>query len=42
MVLDEDFNPLHRLTEEGKIEYQKILKAISKYKQQHPFRWKFI
>lgn len=39
MVLDEDLNPLHGLTEEGKIEYQRILKEVADYKCAHPILW---
>ena len=40
MVLDEDLHPLHELTEEGKMEYQRMLKAASDYKEAHPFLWR--
>ena len=39
MVLDEDLRPLHELTEAGKLEHQRIIKAASDYKEAHPFLW---
>lgn len=40
MVLDEDLRPLHELTEAGKLEHQRILKAASDYKEAHLFLWR--
>ena len=39
MVLDEDLQPLHELTEAGKLEHQRIIKAAFDYKEAHPFLW---
>ena len=39
MVLNEDLQPLHGLTEAGKLEHQRILKATSDYREAHPFLW---
>ena len=39
MVLDEDLQPLHELTEAGKLEHQRMLKAASDYKEAHSFLW---
>ena len=39
MVLDEDLQPLHGLSEAGKLEHQRILKAASNYKKSHLFLW---
>ena len=39
MVLDEDLQPLHGLTEAGKLEHQRILKAASDHRKVHPLLW---
>lgn len=39
MVLDEDLQPLHGLTEAGKLEYQRILKAASDHRKAHLLLW---
>ena len=39
MVLDEDLNPLHELTEEGKKEYQIIVNEALVYQKEHPILW---
>ena len=37
MVLDENLNPLHELTEDGKKAYQKMIDDVLSYKKAHPF-----
>lgn len=39
MVLDEDLQPLHGLTEAGKLEHQRILKAASDHRKAHLLLW---
>lgn len=39
MVFDKDtLQPLHELSEEGKVAYQKMLEKVERFKRNHPLR----